>query len=342
MQDLFNLARHYDFGQIHFKRCTKTGMHSIIAIHSTKLGPALGGCRFIEYRDSDLATIDSLRLAQGMSYKAAMANLPLGGGKSVIIRPHEKFSREDYMHSFGKFVHSLGGNYITALDSGTELSDMDIIAQETPYVASHSKKHGDPSPCTVDGVIAGIKASVQFKLKKESLKGLHMAIQGLGHVGHGVAQKLHEEGVDLTITDINTSLADQISKELNANVVASNNIHKTPCDVFIPCALGGILNTTTISELNCKIIAGAANNQLIDSEAGLALHLEGILYAPDYVINAGGLIFACGKYFNTPIEKINAQIQHIHPRMLDIYQQSEAENIPTNVLVDKIARAKIS
>lgn len=342
MQDLFNLAQDYEFGHIHFKRCTATGMHAIIAIHNTKLGPALGGCRFIEYSDSNLATIDALRLAQGMSYKAAMANLPLGGGKSVVIRPQENFSREAYMKSFGQFVQTLGGQYITALDSGTELSDMDIIAQETTYVASHSQKHGDPSPYTVDGVIAGIKAAVQFKLNKDNLKGLHMAIQGLGHVGRGIAEKLHAEGVNLTITDINPELTQQIARDLNANIASTTSIHQTDCDVFVPCALGGILNATTIPELNCKIVAGAANNQLIHKEAGLALHLEGILYTPDYVINAGGLIFACGKYYNMPISQINTQIQEIHPRLLEMFEISRAENIPTSILVDDIARAKIS
>ena len=341
MQDLFNLAQQYEFGHIHFKRCPKTGMHAIIAVHSTKLGPALGGCRFIEYNDSDLATVDALRLAQGMSYKAAMANLPLGGGKSVIIRPKEAFSRTDYMHSFGEFVQSLGGRYITALDSGTELSDMDIIAQETPYVASHSQKHGDPSPHTVDGVIAGIKASVKFKLGQDTLSGLHMAIQGLGHVGYGVAKQLHQEGVNLTITDINAELTARIANELQANIADTSDIHKTTCDVFVPCALGGVLNVKTLPELNCNIIAGAANNQLIDPEAGLILHLENILYAPDYVINAGGLIFACGRYFNQSDAEINAKIQQIYHRLINIYELSAEENISTAVMVDKIAKEKI-
>ena len=341
MQDLFNLAQQYEFGHIHFKRCTKTGMQAIIAVHSTKLGPALGGCRFIEYSDTNQATIDALRLAQGMSYKAAMANLPLGGGKSVIIRPKDAFSRNDYMHSFGEFVQSLGGQYITALDSGTELSDMDIIAQQTPYVASHSEKHGDPSPHTVDGVIAGIRASVKFKLGKHKLSGLHMAIQGLGHVGYGVAKQLHQEGVNLTITDINSELTTRIAKELQANIEETSRIHKTTCDVFVPCALGGILNVKTIPELNCKIIAGAANNQLIDPEAGLILHLENVLYVPDYVINAGGLIFACGRYFNQSDEEINAQIQQIYNRLIHIFELSAQENISTAIMVDKIAKEKI-
>jgi leucine dehydrogenase len=202
--DFMDYALSHDFGDLHFKVDKNTGMKAIIAIHSTKLGPSLGGCRFIEYPDTTTALYDAMRLARGMSYKAASVNLPLGGGKAVILKPTKPYDREAYLHSFGGFVNDLGGRYITALDSGTELSDMDIIAQHTPYVASLSSHNGDPSPYTAMGILRGIEAAVLFKLNKTSLEGLHIAIQGLGHVGYHLARHLHELGARLTVADIAT------------------------------------------------------------------------------------------------------------------------------------------
>jgi leucine dehydrogenase len=338
MNNIFSLAQQHQFGKIHFKLCQKTGMRAIIAIHNTKRGPALGGCRFIEYHSDENALIDALRLAQGMSYKAAMADLPLGGGKSVIIKPKERFSRQDYMRSFGEFVESLHGEYITALDSGTELSDMDIIAEQTSFLASKTQDYGDPSPHTVEGVIEGIKAACKFHLNKTELNGLTMAIQGLGHVGHGVTVQLQALGVNCIVADTNP-IATQSLK--NVTVISTQDIHKVECDVFVPCALGGIINPDTIPELKCKIIAGAANNQLLDNSCAYELHQKNILFAPDYVINAGGLIFAAGRYLKTPDEEIQAQIKQIYHRLIDIFQISQQDNIPPSILVDRIAKEKI-
>ncbi len=338
--DFLDYAMMHGFGDLHFKVDPETGMKAIIAIHSTKLGPALGGCRFIDYPNTKNAINDAMRLARGMSYKAASVNLPLGGGKAVIIKPATPFNREAYLHSFGQFVNDLGGRYITAVDSGTQLSDMDIIAQHTPYVASSSQS-GDPSPSTAKGVIKGIQAAVEFKLGKNTLAGLHIAIQGLGHVGYLVATHLHELGVKLTVADVRTAIAECAAKEFGAKIVPSESIHKIPCDVFVPCALGAIINDITIGQLQTPIIAGAANNQLAHTYHGQILHEKGILYATDYVINAGGLIFAASKYLHTPEDLIDQKIAGIHTSLLAIFSRSLRENRPPSEIADTIAQERL-
>ena len=340
--DFLDYALSHGFGDLHFKVDRETGMKAIIAINSTKLGPALGGCRFIEYPDTTTALNDAMRLARGMSYKAASVNLPLGGGKAVIIKPSKPYDREAYMHRFGEFVNELGGRYITALDSGTQLSDMDIIAQHTPYVASLSSHNGDPSPSTAKGVLRGIQAAVSFKLGKHNLSGLHIAIQGLGHVGYLIAQHLHALGARLTVADIAPALVERAVKEFGATVVSTENIHKVPCDVFAPCALGAVINDISISQLQTTIIAGAANNQLAHTYHGQRLHAKGILYATDYVINAGGLIFAASKYLHTPEQLINTQLDGIGTTLLQIFTRSATENRPASEIADTMAQEKLA
>lgn len=335
--DFMDYALTHGFGEIHFKVDPKTGMKAIIAIHSTKFGPALGGCRFIEYPDTEAAIQDAMRLAVGMSSKAVLANLPLGGGKAVIIKPSTPYDREAYLKSFGDFVQSLGGQYITAMDSGSQLEDMDIIAERTSYVASRTV-HGDPSPATALGVLRGIEAAVNFKLNVPSLRGLHVAIQGLGHVGYRLAEHLHLAGATLTVADVNPVLVDHAVKAFNAKQVSTSTIHTVPCDVFSPCALGGILNDQTINELQTTIVAGAANNQLAHSFHGQQLHDKGILYAPDYVINSGGLIFAAARYASTPDTQMQQQLNGIGNRLLEIFVRSSSENRPTNAISDAIAK----
>lgn len=341
-EDFLNYAMEHGFGDLHFKVDPATGMQAIIAIHSTKLGPALGGCRFIEYPDINSAIYDAMRLARGMSYKAALVNLPLGGGKSVIIKPPTPYNREAYFHAFGRFVNELGGRYITALDSGTQLSDMDIIAEHTPFIASLSRHNGDPSPYTARGVFKGIEAAVQFKLGKNSFEGLHVAIQGLGHVGYLLAKHLHEANARLSVADINSEVVDRAVKEFNATPVSTDSIHTIPCDVFAPCALGAIINDISINQLQTTIVAGAANNQLAHSYHGKRLHESGILYATDYVINAGGLVFAASKYYNTPETQVNEQIEGIKHSLLEIFQRSQDENKPTSEIADTLAQEKIA
>lgn len=342
-QDNFlDYALSHGFGDLHFKVDKDTGMKAIVAIHSTKLGPALGGCRFIGYPDYSTAVYDAMRLARGMSYKAALVNLPLGGGKAVVIQPPTPFDRTAYMHSFGTFVNDLGGRYITALDSGTQLSDMDIIAQHTPYVASLTSHNGDPSPSTAIGVIRGIQAAVSFKLGKDSLSGLHVAIQGLGHVGFLIARHLHALGARLTVADIAPALVERAVQEFGAEVASTENIHKIPCDVFSPCALGAIINDTSINQLQTTIVAGAANNQLAHTYHGQRLHDKGILYATDYVINAGGLIFAASKYLHTPEHLVNQQIDGIGTSLLQIFTRSAEENRPVSEIADTMAQERLA
>lgn len=336
--DFLDYALQHEFGDLHFKVDPETGMKAIIAIHNTKLGPSLGGCRYIEYPSTEAAIDDAMRLARGMSYKSALANLPLGGGKSVIIKPPHAHDRTAYMHRFGQFVQELGGRYITALDSGTQLSDMDIIAEHTPYVASLSRYSGDPSPSTTRGVLRGIQAAVQFKLGKESIRDLHIAIQGLGHVGYDVARHLQELGVQLTVADSNPAMVERAVRELGATAVSTNDIHKVACDVFSPNALGAIINDITIPQLQTTIIAGAANNQLAHRHHGQRLHDQGILYAPDYVINAGGVIFAAGKYFETPVAITNEKIDGIQTVLLAVFERSRLENRPSSDVADTMAQ----
>lgn len=336
--DFLDYALGHGFGELHFKVDPETGMKAIIAIHSTKLGPALGGCRFIEYPSTMKALDDVMRLARGMSYKSALANLPLGGGKAVIIKPTNAYDRTAYMHRFGEFIDVLDGRYVTALDSGTQLSDMDIIAQHTTHVASLSSYNGDPSPSTAIGVLRGIEAAVLFKLEKESLEGLHIAIQGLGHVGYLLASHLHERGARLSVADINPQVVDKAVKEFGATAVSTENIHKVACDVFAPCALGAIINDITLNQLQTNIIAGAANNQLAHTYHGQLLHDKGILYATDYVINAGGVIFAAGKYLNTPDMMVNDQIDRVRTTLLDVFTRAKHENRPTNIIADAMAQ----
>jgi leucine dehydrogenase len=340
--DFLDYALAHSFGDLHFKVDSETGMKAIIAIHSTKLGPALGGCRFIEYSNTMGAIYDAMRLARGMSYKAACVNLPLGGGKSVIIKPEKPYNRTAYFNAFGRFINELGGRYITALDSGTQLSDMDIVANHTPYVASLSSYNGDPSPYTAQGILRGIQAAVEFKLGKDKLENLHIAIQGLGHVGYLLARHLHELGAQLTVADVNDLLVERAVKEFKATAVSPEVIYKVPCDVFAPCALGAVINDLSINQLQTSIIAGAANNQLAHTYHGSILHEKGILYAPDYVINAGGLVFAASKYFNTPQEQVNQQIDGVGRSLLQIFSRSYEENRPTSEIADTMAQEKLA
>lgn len=336
--DFLDYALEHKFGDIYCRVDEETGMRSIIAIHNTKLGPALGGCRFIEYPSTSAALYDAMRLARGMSYKSAIANLPLGGGKSVIIKPKGNYDRKAYFAKFGKFVNDLNGKYITALDSGTELCDMDIISEHTTYVASSSLNHGDPAYSTARGVLRGIEASIAHRFNKNNLQGIHVAIQGLGHVGYRLARDLRNLGAVISVADIDETRVAKVVSEFGANSVSINDIHKIKCDVFSPCALGAILNDKTIPELQTSIVAGCANNQLGHTYHGRLLHEKGILYAPDYVINSGGVIYACGKYYKTPEEIINNHIDTIGESLIKIYTRSERDNMATSEIADIIAQ----
>jgi leucine dehydrogenase len=341
-ENFLDYAQDRGFGDLHFKVDPKSGMQAIIAIHSTKLGPSLGGCRFIEYENCFSALYDAMRLARGMSYKAALVNLPLGGGKAVIIKPPHEFDRTTYLRQFGKFVDELGGRYITAVDSGTSIGDMDVIGEQTKHIASLSKHNGEPSPFTATGVLKGIEAAVFCKFGKSSLTGMHVAIQGLGKVGYHLAGYLHELGVQLTVADINQESVDRAVNAFDAKAVAVDEIHKIPCDVFAPCALGAIINDITINQLQTSIIAGAANNQLARAYHGSILHKKGILYATDYVINAGGLIYAASRYFETPDSEVYNQVDNIYDSLLTIFERSLKDDVPSSEIADTIAQEKLA
>jgi leucine dehydrogenase len=291
----------------------------------------------------DDALEDALRLSHMMSLKAAASNLPHGGAKAVLIAPHDIKDRKAYMEVFGDFVHSLGGRYVTAVDVGTDISDMDVIATRTPYVTctSDSKEDGDPSPHTAFGVCRGIEAAVKFKLGKNDLNNIHVIIQGLGHVGYALAKELHQRGAVLTVADVNEKAIDQCIKEFNAHVCAPDEVYDIKADVFAPCALGGILNLHTIKKLCVPIVAGSANNQLAHHHHGVILHERGILYAPDFLINVGGLIYASSMYDHGDPAKARDAVNHIYDNLMDLFEKSQKENVATSEMAEKMALEKL-
>lgn len=344
--DLFNYADELRYGQIHFKADQKSGLHAIVALHNLKRGPAIGGTRFIEYDNTDLAIRDAMRLGRGMTYKAAISKLDHGGGKAVIIRPKgmTEAQRVEIFTAFGQFVDSLGGSYLTCEDSGTKVSDMNVVRKQTSHVLGFDPgagSSGDPSPFTAFGVRRGIEAAVQFKLNRDSLKDLHVSIQGVGHVGYYLAQELHRAGARLTVTDVNKEAVDRCVAEFGAAAVAPDAIYGVACDVFAPCALGAILNDATLPQLQCKIIAGASNNQLAEDRHGVAVKAAGILYAPDYAINAGGLMNVAQEFKGYDAEAARKKCATIYDTMLEIFERAAREDLPPNVVADKIVEEMI-
>ena len=344
--DIFTMAEHLEFGDIHMKIDHKTGLKAITAIHSTALGPALGGCRCMEYPSSKHAFKDAMRLAQAMSYKAAISGLSLGGGKSVIIKPPQISDRVAFFEMFGEFVESLNGRYITAMDSGTDVEDMNVIARKTNYVASNTLGNnpasGDPSPATALGVFYGIQAAVKYKFQRDDLAGIHVCIQGLGHVGYHLGEYLSKHGAKLTICDIEPAAVERFCQHYKAAVVNYETAHQVECDVFAPCALGGVINDKTIEQLRTQVIAGCANNQLLRRHHGLALFNKNILYAPDYVINAGGLIFAENQYRGGNDTDKETKLKRIHARLLEIFERADKEHQATSVIADQLSKELIA
>lgn len=338
--DIFQRLEKEGFGELHLRVDPNTGLHAIIAIHSTKRGPALGGCRFIHYDSSPEAIVDAIRLAKGMSYKAAVSNLPLGGGKAVIMKPKNLSDRAALFRAFGHFIQDLGGRYITALDSGTQLSDMDAISEISPYVASKTSD-GDPSPYTAQGIFRGIQAIVKYRFKREDLKGLHVAIQGVGAVGYLLARHLHEAGAVLSVADINPEATQRCQKEFGATIVDLHQIHTIACDILAPCALGATLNDITIPEIKAQIIAGCANNQLAKEHHGQVLRERNIIYAPDYVINAGGLIHAATKYLHLSDAKAAQHIEGIYDVIYTICERADKLDQPTSAIANSIAEERL-
>src|SRR6185295_8007365 len=318
----------------------------IVAIHDTRLGPALGGCRFLPYAAEEDALVDALRLARGMTYKAALADLPHGGGKSVLIRPvNPHFDRAALFLAFGRFVEDLGGHYITAEDSGTGLEDMEIIRTTTRHVTGVDTAHGgsgDPSPFTALGVRRGIEACVKVRLGRSSLEGIHVAVQGVGHVGYHLCKELSAAGARLSVADVDPLKAERAQRELGAEIIPLDRIFEVECDVLAPCALGSALNDQTIPRLRAAIIAGAANNQLAEPRHGDDVNARGILYAPDYAINAGGLVNVAAEVTGYDLEKSRARTLRIYDTIYEIAERSSKTLTPTYRVADLIVEEKLS
>ena len=343
--DVFGKLSAYDFGEVHFRLDKATQLRAIVAIHDSRMGPALGGCRFIEYANEESAYVDALRLARGMTYKAALAGLAHGGGKSVILRPRAHFDRVALFRAFGRFIEDLRGHYITAEDSGTGLEDMEIVRTVTRHVTGVDPSHGgsgDPSPFTALGVRRGIEACVKFKLGKPDLKDAHVAVQGVGHVGYHLCRELHRQGAKLTVADVDKLKSERAQREFGAGVVSIEDIPKVDCDVFAPCALGAGINDDTVPQLKARIVAGAANNQLAEPRHGDDLHARGILYAPDYAINAGGLINVAREARGYDAEAARADTMKIYDTIYDICERSKKLAAPTYKVADIMVEERLA
>ena len=335
-----------DHEDVHFFNDRKTGLRAIIAIHSTQRGPAGGGVRFWRYAQDAEALVDALRLSRGMSYKNAMADLPMGGGKGVILASQNTLKSQEMLAAFGSAVESLAGRYVTAEDVGMSEADMTAIAKGTRHVsglpANAGSAGGDPGPYTARGVYLGIKAAVAEALGKDSVAGVHVAMQGVGSVGGGAARLLAADGARLTLADANVQRATDLAAELGAGHVPTDSIMTTEADVFSPNALGAILNAESIERLAAPIVAGGANNQLATAQDAERLHRRGILYAPDYVINAGGIINVALEYLGqgnraAVLERVDA----IPSRLRAIWTESKTSGEPAAVVADRMARKLI-
>ncbi|MCA9620754.1 MAG: amino acid dehydrogenase [Myxococcales bacterium] len=340
--DLFSLLDNYDYGSVHVGRDAASGMQCIVALHDTRLGPAIGGCRFLPYESERDAFVDALRLARGMTYKAALAGLPHGGGKTVMIRPQRHFDRAAIFRAFGRFIDTLGGRYFTAEDSGTGIEDMQVVQSVTKQVLGTDGGSGDPSPFTALGVRRGIEACVHLKLGRSSLEDVHVAVQGVGHVGYHLCRELSAAGAKLTVADIDPLKAERAQRELGANVVPIERIFDVECDVISPCALGSALNDDTIPRLRCLVVAGAANNQLAEPRHGDDLNARGILYAPDYAINAGGLINVALELEGYDAVRAREQTLKVYDTIHEICERSLRTLTPTYRVADLVVEEKLA
>lgn len=318
-----------------------SGYHGIIAIHNTSLGPAVGGTRFWNYTSEEEALTDALRLSHGMTYKNALAGLQLGGGKSIIIGDSKTPNREALLRAHGRFVDTLKGRYITAEDVGTSPADMEIVRAETQYVAGLLGGSGDPSPFTARGVFRAIQASAKFLWNRDELAGVTVALQGCGHVGYNLAKLLHEAGAKLIVADVDDNNLSRVVDEFAAEMVQPHEIFGVRADVFAPCALGGVINDRTIPELKVQIVAGAANNQLLEERHGAMLQERNILYAPDYVANAGGVLNGCRELFGWKPEDALRKIDEIYDTTLRIFESAQAQGLTTNKAADRLAEDRL-
>jgi leucine dehydrogenase len=323
--------------------CTdaESGLRAVIAIHNTALGPALGGCRMRDYISESDALTDVLRLSRGMTFKAAMAGIPYGGGKSVIIGDPRRDKNRALLQAMGRAVHALGGRYLTAEDVGTTVEDMDVMRTVTPFAHGVSDGTGNPSPATAYGVYVAIRAAVAHRLGRRGLDGVRVAVQGLGNVGMRLCEYLVDEGAILTVADINAAAVAHAVERFSATTVDVSEILSVETDILAPCALGAILDDVSVAALRAKIIAGAANNQLARPEHGEALRRRGILYAPDYVINAGGVIDIVNEGPNYSEAKVLREVDAIYDTVTSVFRKADAKGMATNDVADAMALARI-
>jgi leucine dehydrogenase len=341
---IFKTLERYGYEQVCLFTLKEVGLKAIIVIHNSTLGPALGGCRMWTYSNDLEAISDCLRLARGMTYKAAAAGLNLGGGKAVIIGDPRKEKSEHLFRAFGRYVETLNGRYITAEDVGTDVNDMEYAYMETRYVTGVTPAHGgsgDPSPVTAFGVMQGIRASVHEVMDTDTLKGRTVAVQGLGSVGENLVRYLVDEGAKITATDIDMDRAKSLGSELGIEIVQPDEIYGVDAEVFAPCALGAIINDDTVPQFKFRIIAGGANNQLAEDRHGEILLKKGILYAPDYVINAGGLINVYNELEGYNRERARRMTRGIYYNLRKIFAIANAQEIPTNQAADRLAEQRI-
>jgi leucine dehydrogenase len=342
--ELFKYMETYDYEQVVVCQDKESGLKAIICIHDTTLGPALGGTRMWTYESEEAAFEDALRLARGMTYKNAAAGLNLGGGKTVIIGDPRKDKNEALFRAFGRYIQGLNGRYITAEDVGTTVADMDLIHEETEYVTGVSPafgSSGNPSPVTAYGVYRGMKAAAKEAFGTDSLEGKVIAVQGVGNVAYNLCRHLHEEGAQLIVTDINEQAVKRAVEDFNAKAVDINDIYSVDCDIYAPCALGATVNDETIPQLKAKVIAGAANNQLKDTAHGDRIHEMGIVYAPDYVINAGGVINVADELYGYDPDRAMKKVELIYDNVAKVIEISKRDGIPTYVAADRMAEERI-
>ena len=344
-----SLFEHPDFDNhesVTLMRDEAAGLFGIVAVHSTALGPAAGGTRLWKYTASTDGITDALRLSRAMSLKNAMAGIPHGGGKGVILRPDRDFDREALFAAYGRGLNRIGGAYYTAEDVGVSPEDMRVIRAQTPYVAGLDEGEaasGDPSPITADGVFRCLKYAVHHKLDKQDISKITVSIQGLGHVGYALAEHLHNAGAKLIVTDMNEAVLDRAKTELGAQVVGLDDIYDVETDVFAPCALGGAINIDTINRLKVNVICGAANNQLATADSADVLNGRGILYCPDYVVNGGGIINVAselsGQY---DIGWVDSKLDGLVETLRDIINEGEHTGLNLDVIAEKLALSRIS
>lgn len=339
------MAKHGEHEQVVFCNLKEIGLKAIIGIHNTALGPALGGTRMWNYKTEDEALIDVLRLSKGMTYKAAAAGLNLGGGKAVIIGDPKTQKTEVLFRAFGRFVNSLNGRYITAEDVGTTVREMEYVFMETPWVTGIPKAFGgsgDPSPYTAHGVLMGIKASVKEKFNSDSLKGIRIAVQGLGNVGYHLVEYLVKEQAIVTATDIDAEKLKRVSAQFGIKSVLPDEIISIDCDVFSPCAMGAVINDQSILKLKAKVVCGGANNQLAEARHGDQLKELGILYAPDYVTNAGGLMNVFVELEGYSPDRALDKTVQVYDNLSSVFHIAKRDGIGTHTAADRMAEERIA